>query len=102
MKRIIALTATLVLLTGCANFRPVFDVFDPVTGQPVLHTAGGVLFSRKDAFTIRHEWLDEANILHEYTITRNTDEKADAQVEMLRILRDALTQAAKTGATGGG
>lgn len=101
MKRLAILTVALILLAGCADFRPVFDVYDPITGQLVLHTAGGVMFSRRDSFVIKHEWLDENNVLHEYSITRNTDEKADAQVEALRILRDALLQGVKTGIGGG-
>lgn len=101
MKTLIAIAICLGL-TGCANFRPVFDVYDPITGQQVLHTAGGVLFSRKDSFVIKHEWLDENNVLHEYSITRNTDEKADAQVEMLRMMQQLILQSAQKAATGGG
>ena len=96
-KRTFALFLLCALLVGCAPFK----VFDPVTGNPLLDTSGAFLLSRQDNFTITREWLDaETNTLQSFTVTRNTDEQADAQLEAIREIRMAYEMALKAKAGG--
>jgi hypothetical protein len=66
----------------------------------------GPLMNKQSGFDTAHEWLDEAtNTLHEERVARNTDENANAQVQVIQILADKLEAAyaakAAAGATGG-
>lgn len=56
-------------------------------------TLGGALVGRKDNFTIKHEWIEEGatpdkDVLHEITISRNTEEDVSAQQAAIQALVD--------------
>ena len=57
----------------------------------VLHESTAPLLTKKASFTITHDWKDEADgRAYTSSITRNTDENAQPQVDALAILAEAL------------
>jgi len=78
---------------GCSHFSLVLP-----DGTCVKEN-GAPLLSRQGEFTITHEWLDEANVLHEVRISRNTEENADAQMRMLERLAALIETLAVTKGT---
>ena len=95
MKRLLLTVAVLLLLGGCTSFRATVYRADGTTVREVIER-GAPLLSRKASFTIRHEWLDENNVLHEETIIRGVDENADGQFRALELVRDLALEAGKT------
>jgi len=81
--------------TSCTSFR----VYDPVTGEQVVSTWGGLLVGRSDTFTVEAEWLDGDNVLQTRTVRRNTEERVDAQLEAMKMVAEL---AAKAGAASAG
>ena len=77
----------LFILCGCTTF----EVFDPISGQPCVKSTGAPFLSRKDGFQVRREWLDEKNVLNVFSVQRNTDENADAQVRALELIKEAYS-----------
>ncbi len=76
--------------SGCTNFNAKGFRSDGITPAWEVTDTGAPLISRRSSFDVKFQWLDEAtNILYETTIKRNTDEKADAQLEALRLLKEA-------------
>lgn len=75
---------TAAILAGCTTFR-----VELVDGSKV-HSMGAPLVGRSDQFTIKHEWLDaQTNMLHEISISRNTEESVDAQIRALELIAEA-------------
>ena len=87
---IAGLTLLIVATSGCTFFT----AYDPITGHKIITTTGAPLLSRKETFEITRTWLDDDNNLTELKITRNTDENASAQMQVLQALIAAQGQGA--------
>jgi len=90
--------AFLLLLLALIAFAVVACTRFTVTlpdGTAVEQT-GAPLVTRKDGFTVSHQWLDAENVLHETRVERNTDENANAQLEALRLAFQMGQRAAMT------
>lgn len=86
--KLLAVLVSLTVLVACTHFSVTLP------DGSLVKEAGAPLLTRQSEFTITHEWLDETNTLHEIRISRNTDENADAQAEMLNRLASLIERLA--------
>lgn len=77
------------LFYSCTTFRAGIN---PETQQWQVYDNGGFLVGRQSTFSIKHSFLGEDNVLHEYWITRNSDEKVDAQERLIQMLMEMSAQ----------
>jgi hypothetical protein len=89
MKKIIFIVTSalsIIFLSSCTKFEVVTQ------DGTIIKQTGAPLVSRKETFIVKHQWLDENNVLHEVSIERNFDENADAQERMLKAMEKMASQ----------
>lgn len=96
----IALAALLAILcSGCTTWS--IEGIEPKTNQVVWRVSetGAPLVTRTASMVIVHEWMnEETGTLHQITVSRNTDEKTDAQAAFMEaLLKAAVSSGALTG-----
>jgi len=90
MKRAIAMIGVFALTTGCTTFK-VEGLRRDGSRLWYISESTAPLLTKKASFTIEHDWVDEdTKRNYKSTITRNTDENAQPQVDALAILAEAL------------
>lgn len=89
---IISAAIVLLFLQSCTRFSTTLP------DGTVIECQTPPLIAKDDGFVIKHEWIDQYNVLHEISITRNVNIEPDAQVEALRIVRDLAIDAGAKGA----
>lgn len=97
MRKFVSILPILIIIlsiVGCSTFEVRVD---PETNDWTVTDIGAPLINKKDVWEVTHTWLDSANVLHEIKVTRNNQDNASQQVEMIKLI-ESLTVG--TGAAG--
>ena len=89
VSKLLFAIAILFTASSCTTFEVVFD------DGTCLRSSGAPLISRTDSFQLVVSQLQDDNILIEKRIERNTDENADQQTEMMKIIATLVSQQMK-------